>query len=296
MVINHCERILTYWGSTSHGNSLSSRSFCSTKYGSSDAVEAGAIVSIAPTRTYVDEDDSDNDGTPDWEEDLALRVTDTIKIPEGTTAVPSYEKPNTFTGQFAESFFTDYLNTKANGGGAIDTQGLVKSAVMSVEQNTASKIYTSSDIEITENTEENIREYGNAIARIMLAQPSSGENEVMITKRAIETDNPNELKKLAIPKASYKQMLADTVEVPTPATYAGIQTQLLSAYEAIYSDISAMEQSFNDPLYALARIKRYYEDAVLLQSIVKTLNEKLLSDGIHFEESEPASFFYTLQL
>ncbi len=270
--------------------------FVFTRYGGENDAEANTVVSVIPTRTYVEEEDTDNDGIPNWEEELAERVTETIKIPENVTLEPRYEKPTTYTGQFAESFFTDYLNSKSRGDGTVNTEELVNSAVTSIERNTASKVYTTSDIVITENTPEAMREYGNEIARIMLAQPSSGENEIVIAKQAIGENNPEGLKKLAIPKASYKQMLAESLVVPTPATYAEIQKQLVTAYEAIYTDIDAMEKSFDDPLYAIARIKRYYDDATVLQNVVKSLNEKLLSDGIHFEEAESGSFFYTLQL
>ncbi len=272
--------------------------FVFTQYGGEKDAVANTIVSVAPKRVYIEEADTNNNNIPDWEEALRERIIDTIKIPASTTleAVP-YEEPTTFTGKFAEGFLTDYLKGKQQGGGVLDDpDAIVDAAISAVGSTIVNKTYTLGDITVVPDDGNSIREYGNAIAKIMLSKPYAGESEVIITTNAIKTNSPEELKKLDVVKINYRSMVGEMLDVPTPGTYAILHIGLLNGYEAIYGDIDAMGQAFTDPLYATARFKQHYDDIQGFFAVLKEVQNKLLADGVVYEKDEPGAYLYMFKL
>lgn len=263
----------------------------------STEAEGGIIVTKAPSREYIDTD-TDGDGTPDWQELLAARIIDTIELPASSTQKESsdYKRPTTFTGQFSESFFEEYLNSKAGGAAIDDPTALVEKAVASIEASTQSKTYSTGDIVVVENSEDAYREYGNQIAAIMESQPSAGENEMAVFSEAMQTSNPDVLVKLDLIEQSYKNLVALTLEVPTPAAYAPLQIRLLNGYETLLFDTVAMKQSFTDPLFALARVKGHYTDTQMLFGTIKEIQNRLLENGIVYGENDPGKYLYVFKL
>lgn len=257
----------------------------------------GIVVTKAPSREYIDVD-ADKNGKPDWEEALAARIIDTIKLPTSTpeTSAAAYEKPTTYTGQFAQSFFEEYLKNKEGGQELDDVTSLVNDAVASIDASTQSKTYAAGDLVIVPNSDEARREYGNQIAEIMRTQPSAGENEMAIFSEAMKTSTPGKLEKLQIIKESYKNLVALTLEVPTPASYAPIHIELLNRYEALLLDTVAMEGSFEDPLFALARVKEHYPDTQNLFLTIKKLQDALLADGVVYAETDPGAYLYVFKI
>jgi hypothetical protein len=207
-----------------------------------------------------------------------------------------YEKPTTFTGQFAESFVSDYLKDKQNDGSVDDSDALIESAISAVESSIVSKVYAVADIVVVPATESSIRDYGNAVAEIMRSKPSSGEQEVVITAEAIKANNPEALERLEPAKQNYRSMVLEMLDVPVPATYANLHLRLVNGYESVYSDIDAMGRAFTDPLYALARFKQHYDDIQGIFGTIKELQEKILSDGVVYEKDEPGAYLYIFKL
>ncbi len=260
--------------------------------------DASAVVSVAPKRVYIEEADVDGNGKPDWEETLSARIVDTVTLPDGaTTSIGTYEKPTTLTGKFSEAFLTDYLKDKSAGSGVVeDKEKFVENALVSVEGGVQSKTYAVADMLIVPDSDEAIREYANGVAEVMKTQPASGENEMAVFSDAIQTNNPERLKKIEISKESYRGLVTRTLEVYTPASYVQTQIKLVNSYEALHLDTTAMLAGFTDPLFALARTKEYMNDLNTLFATIKELQNKLLADGITFEKEEPAAFLYAFKL
>lgn len=260
----------------------------------------GTIVSSAPERSYIETGDADNDGIDDWQEALAAQVIDTIKLPSSTPngEALAYEPPTTFTGKFAEAFFTDYLSGKPGGESLAPEakEKLVAQAVTSVQSNTVSTVYTLSDVVIVPDSDERFRTYGNEMAEIMQKYSISNENEVLILKRALETKNPKVAEELAPIRIVYEKILADSLLVPTPESLASKHAALLSSYDAIRTDIGAMEQVFTDPLLALARLQSYESDALGLYKNIKDIATMLISNGVSYEKNEPGALIYILDV
>jgi len=262
-------------------------------------VVTGSIVTTAPDRQHIPTTDADSDGVEDWKAGITDSVFASIETPTTTLALKnseSYTPPTTFTGKFAEAFFTDYMEGKVSGDDFQNKDQLIGNALGAIEKSTQSKVYTAKDIVSVSDSMENMREYGNRIAEIILAYSIKNENEAVILKRALDTNDKTVLKELAPVRTVYEKILEDSLLVPTPRSMITSHLALLTAYEAVKSDIEAMEQVFNDPLLTLARIKRYEDDATGLYLSLKKVASMLITGGVTYANDEPGALIYTLNI
>jgi hypothetical protein len=247
---------------------------------------------IAPGRSYIETSDADGDGVPDWEEGFNDRIFAAIATPT-STATTTYTGPSTFTGKFAEAFFEDYMQGKMNGADLTDPTKLVTGAVQAVEANTKSRTYSPSEIVVTADSEDALRAYGNLIGEILITYSTpNNENEGIILQRALEKNDPAELAPLTPILATYTDYIRYTLAVPVPASLAKEHLTLIDAYEAIRTDIEAMQVAFTDPLYSLARVKRYQDDASGLYYALQSIAAALTDADIFYAKDEPGSVLY----
>ncbi len=250
-------------------------------------------VTKAPERSAITTTDSDKDGVPDWEESLQAKVFETIDTPTSTILVSDepYEPPTTFTGKFSEAFFKDYLQGKINGEDFSDPTAFVGTAIQAIEQNTASKQHAIAELTIVPDSEESIRTYGNRVAEIIQSNSIGNENEALILQRALQANDPEMLKALEPINAVYTKMIEESLQMPVPQSLAFRHVDLLNAYEAILTDIGAMQVAFTDPLFSLARVKAYQKDAEALYTALKGIADFLSLRDVIFMSEEPGSFF-----
>ncbi len=264
---------------------------------SSSTAQLEGELEVGPSRSYIEPTDVNGDGIPDWEEGFAARIFETIETPTSTASTSSsYEPPTTFTGKFAEAFFKDYLNSKMSGADLSDPTELVNNAVSAIETNTAPKIHTPMDIVMIPDSTESIREYGNAITRVIQRYSLQNTNEAIILSQALEENNPQLLTELDSVKAAYENFITNTLIIPVPTSLAEDHLKLINAYEAIYTDIAAMQLAFTDPLYSLARVREYQNDATMLGRALQSIGKEIQGKGIIYAKDEPGAFFYIFNL
>ena len=262
-----------------------------------DATDA-VVVAEAPPRTYIATKDSNEDGTPDWEDDLEAAGFTAVSTPESTAAFSDedepYSPPETFTGKFSEAFFQDYLEGKMKGEDFSDPSKLIGNAITAIDQNTLSKTYTRSDVNVRPSTPASLKEYGNRVAEIVNSYSASNENEALILERALKAGDPKILEALVPIHTAYIGMLSDTLRMEVPSNVVTQHLDLLNAYEAIKTDVEAMQVAFTDPLYSLARIRGYQDDAGLLFTAFKSIGLSLRESAVTYDRSEPGSFYKLL--
>lgn len=263
----------------------------------SRAEEQGTIVADENTgAAYIATKDTDEDGTPDWEENLQEIFVEKAQLSSSTLAAyrggDSYEPPTTLTGKFSEAFLKDYLDGKMKGEDFSDPTAFVETAVTAIESNTQSVTYTRRDITIVPAPMESVRAYGNRLAEINISNAINNENEALILQRALQANDPKILEDLAPIRTVYETMIAEALLMEVPDELADEHVAILNAYAAILLDVKAMQLAFDDPLLALARIKVYEEDARTLLTVFQALNGALDAYGVTFTTDEPGSFFY----
>ena len=263
----------------------------------------GAIVATdTTTRSYIETADTNGNGTPDWEESLKSKVFETIDTPAPRLTLDvdaTYTPPTTFTGKFSEAFFKDYMDGKIKGAdytNADTNASFVSNAVKAIDQNTTSKTHSRLELTIIPTSDEAVRDYGNTIAAIIKVDSAQNENEAIILDRALKANDPELLKPLVPIRDAYTKMLADTLSVSVPESLTDQHIALLNAYEAILLDIEAMQVSFTDPLYSLARVKHYKEDATALFTALQSIAQVLKAADAAYENTEPGAFFYLFKI
>ncbi len=259
--------------------------------------EAGslAVVTDAPERSAIKTVDTDKDGIPDWEESLGERVFKTIETPVATSSTEEdgeYVPPTTFTGKFSEAFFEDYLNGKVRGEDFSDPSVFVGTAIQAIEQNTKSRQYSRLEFVLIPDSKEALRTYGNRIAEIIKTHSINNKNEVIILQEALATNDPKKLEDLKPIHNVYTNIIADTLAMEVPESLGVQHAGLLNAYEAIRTDVEGMQIAFTDPLYALARVKTYENDALQLYQAFQNIATTLSQNSVTYATEESGAFFY----
>lgn len=262
--------------------------------GGTEKVSGGVVVSVAPVRAYIESQDANGNKIPDWKESLSADAFGAVPTPTSLSASTSnsYTPPTTFTGKFSEALFQDYLEGKVAGGGTVDTKSLVTRAVSSVEANTTSKRYSRLEIQVVPDSQEAIRAYGTRVVEITQIYSANNKNEATILKRALEKNDPSILEELKPARKAYEDFIHYSLLMPVPELLVRQHLDLLNAYEAILSDIKAMQVAFDDPLLSLARVNAYQNDVLSLYTAYKNIGDVLTKEGITYANDEPGAFFY----
>ena len=138
--------------------------------------DAGLVVGQAPIRPYIGTKDQNNDGVPDWQE--ALRNTEPIYLEEIETE--TYEIPDTVTDQFAVNFFESYVRAKGFGAFGGTQEDVIEKNLRELEVAAQDELIGPEAVDaVITPTPDNLRTYGNAIARILLSGEVSSEEKAL---------------------------------------------------------------------------------------------------------------------
>lgn len=260
------------------------------------------VVVNAPERTSIETLDSNGDGVPDWKEELSATVFETIQTPSfsdnDTGAEELYEEPTTLTGQFSIAFVKDYLQGKTRGLNFDDPTAFVGNAVAAIERSTQSKQHSRLEFPIVETTGESLRAYGNILVEIHERhEPSERiEKNLTVLQRAIEQDDPQLLESFIPIEETYQNMIVDMLNIRIPTELAALHLELLNLYEAMASNINAMQLIFDDPLLTLAKIEEHTNAADSIIKTMRAITKTLTSYGVVYTKEEPGSKLYLFDI
>ena len=216
----------------------------------------------APIRVFIPTADNDDDGTEDWRDQFVVSPAVAIIDPSSV----AYEAPKTLTGQLGVSILEDLLATKAAGPLAKPKELVLQQVVERLDNvATQDKIYDVKDIIISKQADdENIRNYGNAIADILLTKSDKNlPNEMLLLRDFLASpEDPKysaDLQKLA---TVYKNYRDSTIGVEVPNIFTKQHLDLINVYNAMYENISSMDKALSDPMVPYIRLKRYEDDVM----------------------------------
>lgn len=261
-------------------------------------VATGVVAGEAPGRSYIEIADTDNNGIPDWRENLkSLR---TIPFSTQASSTDDYVIPDTLTAQFAIELFQDTVRKDAYAPFGSTPEDIMAKAEQKIQAAAADKLYTRQDIKISsDNSAASLKNYGNKVAEIAQINgiASDIENEAVITEKAVRQGDPELLAPLATIANSYKNMRDSMLDLPVPQEAVSSHLNLINTYNALLIDIEGMQVAFEDPLYAMTRIKRYEDDATGLYNALNNLYGQLREGGVRYDQTDIApSVFYFLQI
>ncbi len=252
--------------------------------------EANAI-SSAPLRVAIDVKDEDNNGIEDWRD--AFVTTQPIIVDPSDTEREAYVPPDTITGKLGINFVQNVVRAKAYGEFGPSQDEVISNTINDLERQTSFLIYDTPDIQIMEKWEEqDIRTYANAVASAITRNNNSElEFELAILQDIVNRNDRSRMSEIESLASVYKNTLEDTLEIPVPAIFVKQHLDLINTYLAIHKDIEAMTLSFDDPAYALLRLKRYEEDSRGLYLALQNMYISLEPYAGLFSTSDPAVFF-----
>jgi len=261
-------------------------------------MSGSVVVAAAPERNYIESADSDGDGVKDWEESLGTRFVEIASNNSSSTpglAADTYTPPTTLTGKFSEAFFKDYLDGKVKGIDFSNPDAFIGDAVTAIEKNTQSSKHSRLELTIMPTSFEIANAYGNELATIMHNNKSNVGNEIDILQKALDTHDSTLLAQLTPVMSMYTKTIIDAQKMTVPEAFVDAHIAFLNACEALATDIHAMQIAFDDPLYAIARMRNYNEDKKALYLSLKNISLALKAEGVTYMNNEPAAFFYLFE-
>jgi hypothetical protein len=153
-------------------------------------------------------------------------------------------------------------------------------------------LYTRESITTVPTEPVAIRRYANMMGQSIITNNVTGsEGELEIVYAALQTNRPEDLKKLEALALMYEKLRNDALAAPVPERFAEDHLNLINAYHAMYRNISDFGLIFDDPLVALLRIKRYQDDATALALILNAMYRNAAPFQSLFTEDDPALVF-----
>lgn len=273
------------------------------RQGSAEVASATSALVVADGDVRITQQtlDSDQDGVPDWEEELRgsdPRTYTTFTTPTTTPAEleEPYTEPTTVTDRFAIDFFEDLMRTGAGRDMSEEEKAeLVADAVKNLSKETSDTLYERAHIKITAREDTTtLRDYGNAVGRIILQHSIDNENEMVIIQRALDTNNPSELDALQPIVDVYTKIVLDLLALEVPQVLAQEHLDVVNTMSMVRTDIIAMQQTFVDPIPALMRVQRYENDALGMYYALDNVRLALESRSIAYGMEEPGYFLFNL--
>ncbi|MBX9906767.1 thrombospondin type 3 repeat-containing protein [Patescibacteria group bacterium] len=266
----------------------------------SDSTEnAAVVITSTETRDYQRVKDTDGDGVLDWEEELQGTnplVKDTSPETKKKAAEP-VSVPDTVTSRFAQRFFGEFLQkTGETSMTDEEKQKMLERSLVDMNMVVNDRLLTERDIVVTNAIDaETLRAYGNSLATAFINHPLKNEGELLIFKRAVESENDEELKDLDPIIATYEGTIKDVRAVVVPKSIVQEHLALLNQLQVIYATILAMRNMPTDPLPALMRFQQYLPEAEMLGQAFIGVTNNLTSQGITYDLLEPGYFLIALK-
>jgi Bacterial TSP3 repeat len=274
--------------------------------------------------------DSDNDGLPDWEEELygtnpnnphsiSPTLTDGQEVAQGfikpkfMTATPSSltpastlagqpaGAPDSLTDQFTQSMMSQFLAQNAQDGGTPPSDEDVATFAETSMQNFAigqehQNEYTQSQVKVSGSGPDALRAYAAAMEQAFRtpgAAGTSNESEIDYFSDAVQKNDPSQLIKVAAIGKTYTAMAPAImqVQVPSEAQYAHLE--IANAAARLGADITDMSTMETDPLRAYLGLAQYQADATSLASGFADMGSVFANEHVTMALGDPGYYFYS---
>lgn len=241
--------------------------------------------------------DSDGDGTSDGEEvkqnrsplkagpnDKLATVTDATK----TSAKIELEK--TETAKISRDLFAYYMEAKRSG---VPLDADVQKQI--IDQAFSNKIigqepkqYSSADVRVVQSTD--LKKYGNDLGlALTVGQTSNTTSEIEILNTALNTNKPEEIKKLDPIIVGYSAILTAMSVVSVPNEMLDYHLELLNSVSKVLTDIKSFRMIFEDPIVGLSGVGSYSKDLEAMRNALKQIEAVFGARGVTFEQNEYGS-------
>ena len=245
----------------------------------------------APIRTAIVVTDEDGNGIEDWRDEFI--TTDPIIINESSGTDEPYEPPTTLTGQVGISFLQDIIRSRSFGEYGGGDEAVIQNTIRTLEQQTAQDIYDTPDIIVSGGVSgEDIRNYANAVATAILENNQTDlESELFILRDILNRKDEARLEEIRTLAELYRLTRDAIIEIPAPRLLVKEHLDLINTLHAVHHDILGMTYTYDDPAYALLRLKRYEDDVLGMITALGNMYTALEPYASLFTSTDSALFF-----
>ncbi len=152
---------------------------------------------------------------------------------------------------------------------------ILRQIVATTEASGTGKRYTSNDLSLIEETPQTLKTYLSSMGKTLQKTFTVKESELVTFARAVESKNPSDLKQLDVPIGIYTDIVDDLLSMPTPKSAASVHVSLLNNFSDLIAVLTTMEKLYDDPLGALASVKKIPE-------VQKSLQQSVADMGVYF--------------
>lgn len=232
------------------------------------ADENKSSVSISNTDlSSSSEEDSDNDGSKDWEEILVGTDPKNPKDkPSSSKSVatadltnkPSQEKLEPID-LISREFFARYMELRQSGSSKDkqSQENLAQRTAGNIVLSQPSKYELKDIITKPENDVESIKQYGKDITLIFQKNAVSARNEAVITKEALETENLEMLKEIDPTIDSYKRIVNSLLKLRVPKTVETLHLDLINAMNGSLFVAKSFRNAGVNPVEGVQAVQYY---------------------------------------
>jgi hypothetical protein len=242
----------------------------------------------ASLRTAIPITDEDGNKIEDWRDEFV--VSEPIVV--NSEGSGPYEPPTTLTGQTGITFFQDIVRSHSFGP-AINDEQVVSQTIGVLKQKTSQGIYDTPDVKLLHATDgESIRTYANAVALAIMENSATDlDTELLILRDITNRRDESRIAELQDLAELYRLTRDAVLEIPVPKTLLKEHLDLINALHAVHHDVLGMTLTFEDPAYALMRVKRYQDDILGMVIALENLYLVFEPHASLFTVEDPAVFF-----
>jgi hypothetical protein len=232
-----------------------------------------------------------------WEDSITKNQPEINQLLNGTSTdtatTTNIEQKPTATDLFSRDLFTKYMEAKQSGK-AIDgqVQQDIVDAILGKTYITEDAPYDGKGLTIIENTNQNLRLYGNTVSKIVQEPlPPSAEHElVYFDKFARGELTDADLQLVALLEQRYKTMRERVLKISIPKDIEKYHVKLIIGIDGKITALHALSEMNNDPIGSIAKIGKY-EDAVgSVNAWTMGIKSVFIENNVSFKQDEAGSF------
>lgn len=207
----------------------------------------------------------------DWQKVLGESATGYSNAAEGADGAFST------TDAVGRQLFSGFLGLQQEGllNDPASQDMILRQIIATTEASGTGKRYTGNDLSLVEETPQTLKTYLHALGGALQKTFMIQESELATFARAVESKNPSDLKQLDAPIGIYTDIVKELRSMPTPKSAASIHVSLLNNFSDLIAVLATMEKLYDDPLGALASVKKIPE-------VQKALQQSVVDAGAYF--------------
>lgn len=147
----------------------------------------------------------------------------------------------------------------------------------------------------SDNSEDAVRKYANAFARILNKHSGFQFRKVELTLGdAFEKKDPALLNDLQKPSIAYRNLSADLRALPVPSSFADEHLKIINAQDIIARALAALLYAFDDPIRGTGAYQAYILNKIELRLSHMRSIVAFSKHGVKFYPNELAYFYFKI--